>query len=240
MGAEWATATNLISHRVCNLLLVKDYIVITIIHLKDTPVQATTRGIISINSGFIINMSEELDQVNTKNTSLSVEESMIILQETPPSVGIQEVSTEIIPPENEQQVLLTESEIKKEPISEDDPEWNDYKIYNINHELDTNPVPWSYSLLRLFETEDRENLNELPHYVPKRYSARKPKRRCLSVPRYMKLLTEPKIPTGAITMFDTDSESDNDGDSSNKLKTNLKRKRDSMVLESIIKIAAKQ
>jgi len=184
-------------------------------------------------------MSEELYQVKMENTSLSAEESVVNLQETPPSVGIQEVSTEIIPPENEQQVLLTESEIKKEPICEDDPEWNDY-ISNINHELDTKPVPWSYSLLRLFETEDRENLNELPHYVPKRYSARKPKRRCLSVPRYMKLLTEPKITIGATTMFDTDSESDNDGESSNKLKTNLKRKRGSLVLESIIKIAAKQ
>lgn len=184
-------------------------------------------------------MSEELDQVIMENTSLSVEESVVILQETPPSVGRQEVSTEIIPPENEQQVLLTESEIKKEPESEDDSDLNDYKPIT-NLELDTKPVPWSYSILRLLETEESENLNELPHYVPKRYSVRKTKRRCLSVPRYMKLLTEPKNAIGDVTIFDTDSESDNDGDSFNKSKTNLKRKRGSLVLESIIKTAAKQ
>jgi len=169
-------------------------------------------------------MPEVLDQVNMKNT--------------PPPVGTPEISTEIIPPENEQ-VLLTESEIKKEPESEDDGDLNDQKS-NINDELDTKPVPWSYTILRLLETEDSDNLNELPHYVPKRYTVRKPKRRCLSVPRYMKLLTEPKNTNGTITVFDTDSESDNDGDSSNKLKTNLKRKRGSLVLESIIKTAAKQ
>lgn len=183
-------------------------------------------------------MSEELHQANMENTSLTVEEFVVILQETLPSVGTQEVSTEIIPPENEQ-VLLTEAEIKKEPESEDDTDWNDYKS-NTNLELDTKPVPWSYSILRLLETEDRENLNELPHYVPKRYSVRKPKRRCLSVPRYMKLLTEPKNTIDATTLFDTDSESDNDGDSSYKLNTNLKRKRGSLVLESIIKTGAKQ
>lgn len=189
--------------------------------------------------GFIINMSEELHQVNMENTSLSAQESMVILQETSPSVGTQKVSTEIIPSENEQQVLLTEAEIKKEPESEDDTDLNDYKP-NTNLELDTKPVPWSYSILRLLETEDGENLNDLPHYVPKRYSVKKPKRRCLSVPRYMKLLTKPTNTIDVITLFDTDSENDNDGDSSNKLKTNLKRKRDSLVLESIIKTAAKQ